>query len=545
VVIVRNFLSIRALVVVALAAVSPRAEAVPCASDCSRRMAECRAIQCTGIATDRCRDRCRAITGCRAGAARIRTLANVVTRCRVSDGKWSGEQRLEIQRGDCPPTTVVEFATPSAVPDFTLCQLYGDLRDGTAGVTVGPLKRLGMSPDGRTILFEVNAHNVADFNIGGFSLPLPTFEVPEEGIFAVDADGSRLRWLGPPSRERSFKGPIIPYPFPPGFNLLTAGTFNFSPDGRFVVFADRGPGTDGTDAGQLVVMDVRTGERTQVTPFGATTQSPPVGADVFGFFVDADTISGATLAIASDGTSYVADPFLVRRDGTDFRFFVPPTPIPGSQVVENFQVAGREGNVITVTMPSMTMEPDIAPVTEVWARDGNQLLQITNEGRSDTQGGALSRDGQRVFFTASTNLLGGSSTTSASGTNPMNNCQLFSVSRLGGPLRQLTHFDPPLPSDYGCDRNAAPPACRVLFVRTDSMTGTVVFAWTCDPFGLHPISSQMFAMREDGSGLRQLTNYAGRREEPDGGFSVELPGPTVYSARDQSAGRRRKTTSED
>ena len=48
-------------------------------------------------------------------------------------------------------------------------------------------------------------------------------------------------------------------------------------------------------------------------------------------------------------------------------------------------------------------------------------------------------------------------------------------------------------------------------------------------------------MREDGSGLRQLTNYAGRRDEPDGGFSVELPGPTAYSARDQSAGPGRKT----
>jgi hypothetical protein len=34
------------------------------------------------------------------------------------------------------------------------------------GATVGPLQRLGMSPDGRTILFEVSSHS-------GLSVELP------------------------------------------------------------------------------------------------------------------------------------------------------------------------------------------------------------------------------------------------------------------------------------------------------------------------------------------------------------------------------------
>jgi hypothetical protein len=230
---------------------------------------------------------------------------------------------------------------------------------------------------------------------------------------------------------------------------------------------------------------------------------------------------------------YSGQPFIVGRDGRDFAPFVPPSPLPGSQIVENFQVAGREGNVLTVTMPYMAAEPRAAGFAgEVWTRKGSQLLQLTNFARTDTHGGALSRDGGRVVFQASTNRLG---------TNPMNNCQLFSMPRLGGTIRQLTRFDPPMPSLDGCNRNAPPPACLIGGVQVDPVTDSIVFGWTCDPFGLNPISFQTFAMRQDGSGLRQVTNYAGLRDEPDGGLSVELPGPTVYSARDQSAGRGRKT----
>jgi hypothetical protein len=330
----------RSLLLVALVIAAPRvAAAASCGADCVRRMAECRAASCADLAPKACRDRCRALTGCRAGGPRIRTLASVVTRCRVAGGQWAGEQRLEIKRGDCAPTTVVEFASttvPYYVDALPLCYFFGAFRGGSVSSTVAPLQRLGMSPDGETVLFEVSTANV--------SFPLmPTFEVPEQGIFAVRADGSHRRRLGPPSREKPFKGPMgfDKYPHPPGFNIAGGGYFNFSPDGRFVVFADRAAGSDGTEAGQLVVMDVRSGDRTQVTFFTASMQDPPAGGDVYGWFIDADTISGVTLRVNADYTTYDSGQFLVGRDGRDFRYFVPPT-VPGRQQVENFRVAGRE-----------------------------------------------------------------------------------------------------------------------------------------------------------------------------------------------------------
>jgi hypothetical protein len=46
------------------------------------------------------------------------------------------------------------------------------------------------------------------------------------------------------------------------------------------------------------------------------------------------------------------------------------------------------------------------------------------------------------------------------------------------------------------------------------------------PFGT---ADQIFAIRPDGSGLRQLTDAAGVTTNPDGSFRVELPGPYAYS----------------
>ena len=43
------------------------------------------------------------------------------------------------------------------------------------------------------------------------------------------------------------------------------------------------------------------------------------------------------------------------------------------------------------------------------------------------------------------------------------------------------------------------------------------------------LGAQIFAMRPDGRGLRQLTDAAGVTTDPDGSFGVELPGPFAYS----------------
>src|SRR5262245_17326813 len=114
---------------------APRAAiaAASCTSSCVGRMASCRDERCPGATgKDRrhCRDVCRAVTGCAAGGARIRTLATVVNECRASGGTWTARQRLEIRRGDCPPVLVATFEASEPAADLGLgvCALYGQGR---------------------------------------------------------------------------------------------------------------------------------------------------------------------------------------------------------------------------------------------------------------------------------------------------------------------------------------------------------------------------------------------------------------------------------
>jgi hypothetical protein len=60
----------------------------------------------------------------------------------------------------------------------------------------------------------------------------------------------------------------------------------------------------------------------------------------------------------------------------------------------------------------------------------------------------------------------------------------------------------------------------------DRITGSYEFGSNCDPFGTNPNGGeQFFAMRTDGSGLRQLTQTRGIVREADGTIEVEMPGP--------------------
>jgi hypothetical protein len=55
---------------------------------------------------------------------------------------------------------------------------------------------------------------------------------------------------------------------------------------------------------------------------------------------------------------------------------------------------------------------------------------------------------------------------------------------------------------------------------------------TCDPLGTNPHDgAQVFAMRPDGSGLRQLTATRGIIHEADQTISMELPGPFAVPSR--------------
>jgi hypothetical protein len=57
----------------------------------------------------------------------------------------------------------------------------------------------------------------------------------------------------------------------------------------------------------------------------------------------------------------------------------------------------------------------------------------------------------------------------------------------------------------------------------------VLFGSGCDPIGSNPSGYQLFAMRRDGSGLRQVTATRGMTIDPDGTVHLEIPGPFAYS----------------
>lgn len=76
------------------------------------------------------------------------------------------------------------------------------------------------------------------------------------------------------------------------------------------------------------------------------------------------------------------------------------------------------------------------------------------------------------------------------------------------------------------------PGCSVGPIFQDTVKRTLVFYASCDPFATGAYGGHLFAMRPDGTRLRQLTATRGLNEDPDGVVSVELPGPFAYSARD-------------
>src|SRR5262249_7779318 len=174
--------------------------------------------------------------------------------------------------------------------------------------------------------------------------------------------------------------------------------------------------------------------------------------------------------------------------------------------------------------------PSIFPITELFVQYGEkQLVQLTNYRRADTFSAFLTRDRERAVFLASADPVG---------MNPDGSCQLFSVDVHGGVPRQITHLDPGSPLMHpGCFLPYGIGYGGFRTVTQDPVTGTIVFDTTLDALKLRPGTSlylgeadQIFAIRPDGSGLRQLTDAAGVTTNPDGSVRVELPGPYAYSA---------------
>src|SRR4030095_1177742 len=110
-----------------------------------------------------------------------------------------------------------------------LCQTYAKSRYGTGSVYVGVFQRIGVTPDGSGVVFEVTD----DFSIAA---PNQIVTPDREGIFFVRSDGTGLRRLGPASRANS--SGLVLAPTPTGFKGLDYAFFSFSPNGESFAFTD-------------------------------------------------------------------------------------------------------------------------------------------------------------------------------------------------------------------------------------------------------------------------------------------------------------------
>jgi hypothetical protein len=369
---------------------------------------------------------------------------------------------------------------------------------------------MAVTPDGSGVVFEKTNR----FSI----LQYPPLAEDEEGFFFVRADGSGLRRLGPPSQE-SLTRFVFDASAPNGFRTDYDQTpLSFSADGRTVVFTDRGPGPTGEDATQVETLDLTTGARRQVTQLPpATVPHDPVLVDIGSvrFLPDGRIVFGTNFT-NPDGLHPQGGVFTIRPDGTSLTALPDPVALAGSHIDPHFVITGDEVTAFALVLPGGNSQ-------EIFLSDHGDLLQLTDFGRGDTGRGTVDINGQRVFFVASADPFD---------TNPSENCQIFSIDRLGTDLRQLTDFSQGGHSALGCFglNGGPPPGCISREPRQDPTTRAVVFNSSCDPLGDNPNGEQVFAMYPDGTGLQQLTNMHGFTTEADGTVDVELPGPFASTA---------------
>jgi hypothetical protein len=441
--------------------------------------------------------------------AELGTLAYVVTECRDTPEGFVEHQSLRIRQGDGSQVTVMETAPVGPLAVAGLCRLRMESGGGIGFPSSQAFQRLGVIPDGSSVVFELND----EFS----SLPL---ELPpeQEGIFIVRSDGTGLRRLRPASREPAF--------FPLGGGTIVLPGLQFAPDGQATVLTDRGPGPDGTEARQIFTVDLATAERRQITHLPAAVPPPHLPPSLPSVccprFIDDTTVGFLTLANPADlNPQNDIVQAIVQRDGSGLELSPVPVALPGAQVVPAFTIVGNEPTAVSMPVPGEPVNPgplSIPWASEVFMIDGDNVLQLTAFRRTDTMGALLTNDRQRVFFIASTNILG---------SNASENCQVFSIDTTGADLRQVTAFQEAERSIAGCTY-ARVPGCAVEVIGQDSNTDALLLQSNCDPLGTNPFGGQVFAMRPDGSGIRQLTETSGLVLNPDGTVFGQLPGPVAY-----------------
>jgi hypothetical protein len=421
----------------------------------------------------------------------------------------------------------MEAATPTPVPDpFGLCGRLGPARRSdqfvadTLGFAAGVFQALTVLPDASGVVFDVTTQFPK-------RLAALTPEIPEEGIFFVRADGTGLQRLGPPSRVQSLSG---------------AFRWAASPDSRKIAFIDLGPSCldcpNPYEAPQVWLLDLascrRSGSFSSACRRQLTHQARlprPEHADPgiwLPAFLNNRTIgyySGAT----ADGTFTAFQ--VHRHSGNPEKELPPIITDPDARVVSQFGITGRHlTGVIGFFLETPAENDPNRFVREVFVVEGKNALQLTKFERFDTSTGGLGARGlflrNRLIFLASADPVG---------ENPGKTCQLFSIDKLGGDFHQLTHLPPdgPPPTSYAPSPGNCifpAPGCGITNISTtiDHRTETLMLSSSCDPLGGNPFGDQIFAMRADGTGLRQLTMARGMTTDPDGTVHVELAGPFAY-----------------
>src|SRR5262249_8738570 len=291
--------------------------------------------------------------------------------------------------------------------------------NGSGSTVVGGFERLAVRPDGSVVVFEVTNRGVVGPEFGSLSPKLV-----EEGFFLVRSDATEPpRWIGPPSGDPNF---VVRAGFE-WVGIKGSIFLSFSPDGRSVVYTDRGPGSNGEDAAQIVSLDVQTGQRTQLTNLPGPAD-PLIRVTGNARFVDDDTILFQSTSNPEGGHPELF-PYRVKTDGSGLAALPTPFASPGGTLIPDFTVGGGRTHLVGVRLlgdavngPAFSLDTgdDRSFFHEVFWVEGKNLLELTNFRRSDTDWIGLA--GRQAFFYASADPLG---------TNPMQLQQVFAIDTLG------------------------------------------------------------------------------------------------------------------